>query len=173
MAENNGSALILVLWTLVLIGFLAGEYLEHNRGKACLALNAWDSLKQKEAVESMLSLFATDSLPIPTEDSRKGTWDLFSPGGIDLWVSVNNESKRININTAQDSQIRDKILKLPGEVFYDEADWLADAVDWMVFARNSASSMWRRCVGWKRSESPTFLECGSLVVVDFVDAYHR
>jgi len=129
--SNNGSVLIIVLWSLVLIGFLAGEYLDHNRGKASLAVNAWGSLKQKEAVDSVLSLFSTDSWPIPGDDNLFGTWNAFSPGGIDLWVKVDSESNRININTASDGQIRNKILEMLGEDHFDKSDQLTDTIlDW-------------------------------------------
>ncbi len=129
--SNNGSVLIIVLWSLVLIGFLAGEYLDHNRGKACLAVNAWDSLKQKEAVDSVLNLFAADSWPIPGDNNRFGTWTAFSPGGFDLWVKVDSESNRININTASDGQMRNKMLELLGEDHFDKSNQLTDAIlDW-------------------------------------------
>jgi hypothetical protein len=129
--KNNGSALIIVLWTLVLISFLAGQYLDHNRGKAGLAENAWDSLRQKEAVDSVLHLFATDSWPVPGQENREEKWNRFSPNEIDLWVKVEGESNRININTATDSRIREKILELSEDDLGDEADQLADAIlDW-------------------------------------------
>jgi general secretion pathway protein K len=129
--KNNGSALIIVLWTLVLISFLAGQYLDHNRGKASIAENAWNSLRQKEAVDSVLHLFATDSWPVPGQENRKEKWNRFSPNEIDLWVKVEGESNRININTATDSRIREKILELSEDDLGDEADQLADAIlDW-------------------------------------------
>lgn len=129
--KNNGSVLIMVLWSLVLISFLAGEYLDHNRGKACLAEYAWDSLRQDEAIDSVLHLFATESWPIPDEASRNGTWTRFSPNKVNLWVKVENETKRININTAQDHQIREKALELLGDHRWEEADKLTDAIlDW-------------------------------------------
>ncbi len=121
----------MVLWSLVLISFLAGEYLDHNRGKAGLAINAWDSLKQKEAVDSVLHLFATDSWPIPGENNKKKDWICLSPGEVALWVKVDRESDRININTAPDNRIRDKLHELTGEGNSGEADQLADAIcDW-------------------------------------------
>jgi len=129
--SNSGSVLIIVLWSLVLIGFLAGEYLDHNRGKASLAVNTWGSLRQKEAVHSVLDLFATDSWPIPGDNNLLGTWTAFSPGGIDLWVKVDSESDRININTASDSQIRNKMLELLGEDHFNKSDQVTDAIlDW-------------------------------------------
>jgi hypothetical protein len=128
---SSGSALIIVLWSLVLISFLAGQYLDHNRGKAGLAESAWDSLRQKEAVESMLHLFATDAWPIPDQENREGEWNKFSPDGIDLWIKVEDESDRININTAAGSQIRQKIFELCGDELEDEADRITDAIlDW-------------------------------------------
>ncbi len=129
--KNNGSALIMVLWSLVLISFLAGEYLDHNRGKACLAEYAWDSLRHSEAIDSVLHLFATESWPVSGQDFRNGAWDSFSPNEIDLWVKVETESKRININTAQDSQIRENVQAILGEELWDEADSITDAIlDW-------------------------------------------
>ena len=123
--------MIIVLWTLVLISFLAGQYLDHNRGKAGLAENYWDSLRQKEAVDSVLHLFATDSWPIPDQESRKEKWNSFSPNGIDVWVKVEDESNRININTATNSRITEKILELSEDETEDEANQLADAIlDW-------------------------------------------
>lgn len=128
---NQGSALILVLWSLVLISFLAGEYLDHNRTKVSLAENAWNSLENKMAVASALNLFATDSWPIPDQDYKEGTWTRFYPNGVRLYVKVENESTRIPINTAADSQIKEKVLETLGHEKWDEADQLSDAIlDW-------------------------------------------
>jgi hypothetical protein len=121
----------MVLWTLVLISFLAGQYLDHNRGMAGFAENACDSLRQKEAVDSVLHLLATNSWPIPGQENRNGTWNRFSPNDMDLWVKVEDESNRININTAPASLIREKVQRLSGDEFWDEGDELADAIlDW-------------------------------------------
>jgi type II secretory pathway component PulK len=129
--KSDGSALIIVLWALVLIGFLAGQYLDHNRQKASLAVNAWDKLRQTESVESVLNLFSTDSWPIASQMGKIGEWNRFSPDGIELWVKVDDESGRININSAPEGHIRDKILGLMGEELVNEADHLADAIlDW-------------------------------------------
>jgi hypothetical protein len=127
----NGSVLILVLWVLVLLSFLAEQYLGHNRGKAGLAANGWNSLRQEQAVDSVIQLFSTDAWPIPDQQPVEGTWYDFSPGGIDLKVKVEDESKKIDVNTAQDQEIRQAILARLGEERFDEADELADAVlDW-------------------------------------------
>ena len=127
----QGSALIMVLWSLVLISFLAGEYLDHNRTKASLAENAWNSLEDKVAVASALNLFATDSWPIPDQDDQEGVWTLFSPAGVQLYVKVENESERIDINAAGDSRIKEKVLEMLGDELWEEADHISDAIlDW-------------------------------------------
>ncbi len=128
---ETGSVLILVLWVLILVSFLSAQYLAHNREKAGLSANAWKSLKQRQAVESVLHLFATDSRPIPGQQGIDETWVYLSPGGIDLSVRVEKESSRININTANDFEIREKIREILGEDSQDKADQLTDAIlDW-------------------------------------------
>lgn len=131
MTSSAGSLLIMVLWVLVLIGFLAGEYLDHNRQKASLATGAWDKLRQTQAVESVLALFSVDTWPLPGQKENKGVWNRVSPDGVEMWVRVDDESNRININNAQEGQIRDKIRTLLGDELEDEADQMADAIlDW-------------------------------------------
>ena len=176
--KNNGSALILVLWSLVLISFLAGQYLDHNRGKAGLSENAWDSLGQKEAADSVLHLFATDSWPIPDQESRKGTWNRFSPNGIDLWVKVEDESNRININTAADSRIREKVLELTGDELRDEADKLSDAIlDWrdtdLLVRTNGAEADFydTKGIGYRPANGP-FKVLTELLLVRGVTTWH-
>jgi hypothetical protein len=131
IGNQNGSALIMVLWTLVLIGFLAGEYLDHNRGKACFAENAWDSVRQRHATNSVLQLFATNDWPIPEEVKSKRGWTFLSPGDVDLWVKVESESNRININTAPEDRIKETLKEILGEEQLDTEDPLVDAIlDW-------------------------------------------
>ena len=42
------------------------------------------------------------------QENRKEKWNRFSPNNIDLWVKVESESNRININAAAESQIKEK-----------------------------------------------------------------
>ena len=167
--NKKGSALIFVLWILVTVIFLSGEYLLHNREKAGIATNVMDSLKRKQAVESILHLFAVDVWPLPeemgfTDDAEEtinketvkdklnldnkatkennkelfstdndGVWFELSPGGIDLSVKVEKESKKVNINSASDDKIREVIQTVVGENEEEEeqVDQLTDAIlDW-------------------------------------------
>ena len=131
LGDHTGSALIMVLWTLVLIGFLAGEYLEHNRGKASFAENAWAGLKQRQAAYSVLQLVATDSQPLPDGVKKKRGWTFLSPGNVGVWVKVESEANRINLNTVSQDRIRASLKKVLGQDHVDAVDPLADALlDW-------------------------------------------
>ena len=141
MGTEKGSALIMVLWVLIMVGFLSEQYSIHNRNKAGLAANAWDRIKQKNAVESVLHLLATDSWPIPPQTDQAHaeaaqpdparTWTRLSLDDIGLWIKAEKESGRINLNTDTEFNIREKIRELLGESRRDEADALADAIfDW-------------------------------------------
>ncbi len=129
--NHEGSVLILVLWVLALIVFLAGDYLAHNRGKAGLAEHAWQSIRQRQAVYSVVNLFASDVWPIPGQIGNQEKWFLLSPSGVDLWVRVDAESDKIHLNTDAEYEIREKIRQILGRENTDEADHITDAIlDW-------------------------------------------
>jgi len=128
---KDGSVLILILWVLVLIGFLSGEYLSHNRGKAALSHNAWDRLKLEAGIDSAIDLFASGYTPDKDTEESPGGWSSIFVGDVNLWVKADEESKRTNINTAQDSEIRQQIQNSFGEDEKGVADEISDAVlDW-------------------------------------------
>ncbi|SLM30376.1 hypothetical protein MTBBW1_2200030 [Desulfamplus magnetovallimortis] len=56
---ERGSVLILVLWILVIISFLAGEYVAHNRQKGSIVINAMGHFEHENAAFSILSLIAS------------------------------------------------------------------------------------------------------------------
>jgi hypothetical protein len=128
---NRGTVLIFVLWILVLVTFIAGHYSQHNRQKAGLAANAWDALVEREAVDSVLQLFATEQLPFAGEAAQGDGWIHLAPGGLELWAREGDESGRINLNTGSEAEIRTKIRHLLGDEGQEQADHLADAIlDW-------------------------------------------
>jgi hypothetical protein len=125
---EEGSVLILILWVLVLLGFLSGEYLSRNRGNAALAYNAWDKLKLEESIQSVVALIASSYRPDTAE--AEGWWPI-SVEDVKLWVKVDNESTKTDINKAPDVNIRQEIQKSLGETRGEEADEIADAIlDW-------------------------------------------
>ncbi len=131
MKSKKGSAVVLVLWTLILLSFLAAQYLAHNRGKSDIAKNAWSAFRQRQAVYSMIQLFSTDSWPIPDGKGSDGRWFRLFPDDMDVWVRVSQENSRLNINTSNDGEIKQKISLMMGEGRQLEADTVSDAIlDW-------------------------------------------
>lgn len=128
---SAGSVLVMVLWILVLVSFLAGQYVSHNREKADVARNAWNAFRQRAAVTSMIQMFSTDTWPIPDSTGADGRWFRLFPNGSDVWVRVDKESTRVNLNSANESEIRQKIVKSMDDTRQREADELTDAIlDW-------------------------------------------
>lgn len=131
LGRNEGSVLILILWVLVLLGFLSGEYLSHNRGNAAIARNAWDKLKLEEGIKSVVALVGSGYKPNNAAAEGLGGWWPISVEDVKLWVKVDNESTKPNINKAPDVNIRQEIQKSLGENRGEEADEIADAIlDW-------------------------------------------
>jgi hypothetical protein len=128
---KDGSVLILILWVLVLLGFLSGEYLSHNRGNAALAYNAWEKLKLEESIQSVVALAASGSGFTKVGLEGGGGWGSLSVRDVKLWVKVGNESEKTDINKAPDVSIRQAIQKALGEERGEEAEGICDALlDW-------------------------------------------
>jgi hypothetical protein len=128
---KRGSVLILILWVLVLLGFLSGEYLVHNRGNAALAYNAWHKLKLEESIQSVVALVASGYAPDKGGSAELGGWWPLSVRDVKLWVKVDNESTKTDINKASDAAIKDQIYKSFGDNGLEEADEISDAIlDW-------------------------------------------
>ncbi len=127
---SRGSILILVLWILALLAYLAGDYLAYSREKSAINSNSWVDEKEDQAVKSVIELFSTDRSPLSGQEEETH-WVELSPGGIKLWVKVEKEQGRINLNTAIDANIREKIMEIVGDKSEEEVDRLVDAIlDW-------------------------------------------
>jgi hypothetical protein len=130
-SSSSGSVLVLVLWILVLVSFLTGQYLAHNREKADIAQNAWTAFRQRRAVSSIVQLFSTDAWPIPDGTGANGRWFRLFPDDMTLWVRAGKESLRTNLNTASDGEIKQKMALMMGDDFQREADAVSDCIlDW-------------------------------------------
>lgn len=138
--KQNGSVLIIVLWILMIIAFLSGEYLARNRNKANLALNATAELNRKAVVESFLQLYRSPGWSVVKAGHKTGNWIGLTLNSVQFFVRVDSESSRININKAGDTVIRNKIKEIclndssfndsnTGAAGYDrKADDLADEI---------------------------------------------
>jgi hypothetical protein len=121
----------MILWILVLISFLAGQYLSHNREKADIALNAWSAFRQRQAVSSVVQLFLTDAWPLVDGTGADGRWFRLFPDDLQIWVRVDKESQRVNLNTATDADIKQKFLLMREDISQRQADAISDSIlDW-------------------------------------------
>jgi hypothetical protein len=129
--KSTGSVLVMVLWMLVLISFLTGQYLGHNREKADIAQNAWAAFRQRQAVSSVVKLFSTDAWPLLDGTGTNGRWFRLFPDDMALWVRVDKESQRVNLNTVADGEIKQKLSLMMGDNFQRESDAVSDCIlDW-------------------------------------------
>ncbi|MBU0464061.1 MAG: general secretion pathway protein GspK [Proteobacteria bacterium] len=129
--NSNGSILIVVLWTLVMISYLVGDYLIHNRSKTGTAMNLTDSFIQMNAVESVLHLTTSDEWKSGIDQYMPGKWVDMNVDGVKLRFRLDNEGSRININTADDAKIRQAVVDIFNESDIEKANLLTDAIlDW-------------------------------------------
>ncbi len=135
-SRQGGSVLIIVLWILMIISFLAGQYLVHNRNKAEIALNAVEKLNRTAVTDSFFQLYRSSGWSLVKSSCQSREWIGLNLDALKFFVKISSESTRININTAQDSAIRDEIGKIcsGGSVlnrYEKKADQLTDAIlDW-------------------------------------------
>ena len=133
--KQNGSVLIIVLWILMIIAFLSGEYLAHNRVKASLALNTMAGLNRKSVVESFMQFYRSSGWAMVKADHKASDWIGLSLDSIKFFVRVDSEGSRIDLNKAGDTVIRNKIKEIclndsdTGASDYNrQADELADEI---------------------------------------------
>lgn len=127
----SGSVLVVVLWLLVLTGYLAGEYLMHNRAKAGTAIYSKEELRRRLTIDSVTAFFSVKDWIIPEYVYEKGSWMELELDGVKLKVKVDSEEGRVNLNTASDGEVRNEIIKVLGEEAAEEATPISDAVlDW-------------------------------------------
>ncbi len=129
--DERGSVLIMVLWILALVTMLAGEYMAHNRGKANLAVNALTRFEREGDRASVLALLSSMDFDPGGKIPQEEGWLTLSPSGDPVYVRVDEGDTAVNLNTASDEVVREKIRGLLGEDAELEADNVADAVlDW-------------------------------------------
>ncbi len=139
LTSSRGSTLIMILWILVLVGFLVVEHAAHNRDKAALAGNARQRLMRDQAVLSVLDVIGSAAWPLPKADQAMGKWFKVEFDDQDIWVRVDSESARKDLNTADEATVRQELSKILGidapdeteDRILEQADELTDALfDW-------------------------------------------
>ncbi len=87
---NRGSVLILVLWILVIISFLSGEYIAHNREKTAIVIHTAELFNRESAAFSVLELLASaqyDLLKIRSQEENA-----------DYYTALNSSGSKKNIS---------------------------------------------------------------------------
>lgn len=152
LQNNRGSVLIVVLWTLIMIGYLVGDYLVHNRSKAGTAVNLMDTFRRDNAVSSLVRLVSTDAWKAGVESYTPDKWVDITVGGVALRFRLDEEGGRINVNSADDATIRQAVVDIMDGSDNESADALADAIlDWRdpndLVRVNGAESPWYESQG--------------------------
>ena len=129
-SRSQGTILILVLWILALLAFMVGDYLAYSRERAMVGTSSWITERENQAIESVVELFSSNTSPISgTEEERE--WVRVSPGGVEVWVKVEKEEGRLNLNSATDPEIREKVFEIMANGDQDKAELIAEAIlDW-------------------------------------------
>lgn len=161
--NDGGSILIVVLWTLIMIGYLAGDYLVHNRSKAGAALNLMNDFRRENIVESLVHLVATDTWKAGLNSYKSQTWVDISVEGVAVKFRLDDEGSRINVNLADDETVRKAVVDIMAGVDPENADSLADAIlDWRdandLVRVNGAEKNWYEIQGLKNAPANGFFK---------------
>lgn len=131
MKRSAGSVLVLVLWVLMLVSFMAAEHAAQNREGAGLTLDAHRELERQQMATSLIRLFSVDGWPLPHPDGQDGSWFALQHSQQTIWLRADDESQRINLNQASEGDIRNAIRQAFELARMEGADSIADSIlDW-------------------------------------------
>lgn len=139
MDRRRGSVLVMVLWVLVLVAFLAAQHVAHNRQKAALAIDAVRRIDQEQRVRSIVEIFSMPQ-PVVLPQEGKTRWMVIQIHGADTWVRFDSEEKRVRVDVGNEGKLRDLVRNILERRESDRsekernqaADELVDALlDWM------------------------------------------
>ena len=132
MCKNvSGSVLVLVLWVLMLVSFMTAEHVARNREGVGLTIEAVNDLERQQAVASIVRLFAVDGWPLPQVAGGEGRWIDLELNDQEVWVRVDHEKGRLNLNQVAEPDIRNAIRQALGDDYAEDADSVCDSIlDW-------------------------------------------
>lgn len=132
MKQQRGVALILVLWVITLLSVIAGNFAYSMRGEAQIARNLLSTAQAQAQADAGIQRAWYELLKPATELQRwvgDGTVHELGFDGGTLRISIQDESGKIDINTASESLLRG-LFRYSG-ANEDVAVALADSVqDW-------------------------------------------
>ncbi len=139
LGDQSGTILVLVLWVIALLTMVAGYFSVEARLRGNMGHSAWNLLKSRLEVESILNLTAIYLAPLDQEQDEEDT-DKFivadgssykvKIGGRELGFSLEDERGKIDLNKV-DEELLDKILGTFLEGVVEEPSHIVEAIlDW-------------------------------------------
>jgi general secretion pathway protein K len=131
MTAQRGIALVIVLWTIALLSVMAGGFAMSMRTHTRLTHNQVASAQARAMAEAgvqraILEFLKPDQERLWKADGSYQRWDL---GGAAAYISVQDESGKVDLNTAQDELLRG-LLRVVG-VEDETLDTVVDSLqDW-------------------------------------------
>ncbi len=104
--EPNGIALVAVLWVLVLLSVMAGDFLRESRSQTQLARNLLENARARALAEAGVHRAIFDLLDPKGQWQVDGTVYGFPFGEGKVSVSIQDEGGKINLNRARDELLQ-------------------------------------------------------------------
>ena len=130
--SQQGVALVLVLWVIVLLSVVAASFIVERRSESLVIQNSISMARAEADADAGIQravweLYRTDNAPDAWK--RDGTVQNWSFDGVPVKVQIRDESAKIDINTASDALLHGMFASIG--VQEDDAAKLTDAVlDW-------------------------------------------
>ncbi len=130
--HQSGVALVLVLWVITLLSVIAGNFAFSMRGEAIIARNLVSSARAQALADAGVQKAWFELTKPPTELQRwqaNGVAHLFTLGDAVLTVSLQDETGKIDLNTASDALLQG-LFKAVGLSDESSGALVDSVVDW-------------------------------------------
>jgi general secretion pathway protein K len=132
-ASQQGLALVLVMWIVVVLSLIAGNFLYAMRSEVTAARNTVATAKAQAIADAALHRAMHDLFKFSQQEGlwkRDGLWHDWEFDGALVRVRMLDESGKIDINTASESLLKSLFISLG--VSEEESGKLVDAMrDWI------------------------------------------
>lgn len=112
-SRQNGVALVLVLWVITLLAVIAGNFAFSMRGETRIARNLISTAQARALAEAGLQRAWFELMKPPTDSLRwqaNGVSHEFEFGGGVVRVTIEDESGKIDLNTASEALLKGLLL---------------------------------------------------------------
>jgi general secretion pathway protein K len=127
---QRGFALLIVLWTLVLLALLGTQLVASGRGDTQLARNLLDAAALESATDGAVQQAIFAMLQPPERRwTADGTVHIVRLGSAVVAIRLEDEAGKVNLNTAPETLLRALLLQI-GETPASAASLAAAILDW-------------------------------------------